>query len=157
MSDLRNGSSSVAITLDWVREQKALHKAGIREHEAALADLEATERVLMKAAVSAAERRDANAPDILPTPLPLLANGSAGAVEKPGIKRTLLQVIANSPTGLTTQAAIAAAAKHGLEGLWTGNVSPKLSDAGKKRLLRLDHGTWLITEKGREYLAPEKE
>jgi len=139
----------VVITLNWVREQKAFHKNQIREHETALADLDATERVLLRAALQATNKA-----------VHETVNGTVGDADKQivGIKRGLIRAIADSPTGLTTQAVIAAGHNLGWTHLNTRNVSPKLSESGKKGILRLDHGSWFITEKGREYLAqPQKQ
>ena len=129
-------NTTPAITLDWVREQKAKHKA-------ALADLEATERVLLEAAAQG--RQTPKLPAQKPKP--------EGYGAK---KRTLLRVIAESGNGLTTQAAITEGTTAGLEGLRAENVAPKLSNYRKKGLLKLEHGVWKITDKGHEYLVPTK-
>ena len=121
-------SNEPTITLDWVRREKTKHKA-------ALADLEATERVLLAA--------PAGMPATKP-PLKLEGHGAK--------KRTLLTVIADS-TGLNTADVIKAGAAAGLKDLKTDNVSPPLSAAKSDGLLSLEDSLWRITAKGREYLA----
>lgn len=124
-------SNEPVITLDWVRREKAKHKA-------ALSDLEATERVLLAAAAGATP------------PKPTVKLDGFGAK-----KRTLLTVIADS-TGLATVDVIKAGGVAGLKDLKTENVSPQLSAAKSDGLLSLDDGLWRITQKGREYLTAPK-
>ena len=122
--------------LSWARAELARHRA-------AIPDLEATIRAVEKAK---AERGGVPNQPASAVPPPL--NGTK--------KRALLQVIADSPKGLSTAGTIKAATARGIAGFRTANVSPKLSAAGKDGLLALTDGVWTITEKGRNYLASPK-
>ena len=127
-------TESASISLAWVREQKAKHRA-------AIADLDATERVLMARAAEEALR-----PAAPPSVPPQKGYGTK--------KLALLGVIADSkPNGLTTQGVIAAGKKLGLENLKTENVSPKLSDYKSSGLLELRDGLWHITAAGSAFLV----
>jgi hypothetical protein len=132
-------STAPIITLEWVRQEKTKHKA-------ALADLDAVERVLIAQAK--------NAP-----PEPLVKATPRVVLEGYGAKkRVLLGVIADAkPNGLTTQGVIAAATKVGLENLKTENVSPQLSAYKTDLLLDLRDGLWHITIQGLKFLADDEE
>ncbi len=125
-------SEPITITLEWVRAEKAKHKT-------AIADLEATERVLLGA------QQELAAVESKPEPRP----------EGYGAKKhTLLFLIANSKNGLTTQGVIAAGTNAGLENLRTENVSPQLSNyKNRDGLLDLKDGRWQITLAGMNFLA----
>ena len=126
-------------TLEWIRQQQAFHRA-------ALADLEATERILIVAAETSVPSVHSQPKDGVKAPR------SYGAK-----KRAILMAIDASPQGLTTQGVIAACTSSGLEGLKTENTSPKLSAYKGEGLLELDNGLWRITPKGREFVALRKD
>jgi hypothetical protein len=131
-------TTAPTITLEWIRQEKAKHKA-------ALADLDAVERVLIAQAKEAPET---------PAKVPLKA-----VLEGYGAKkRILLGVIADAkPNGLTTQGVISAATKVGLENLKTENVSPQLSAYKSGQLLELRDGLWHITIQGLKFLSDEED
>jgi hypothetical protein len=132
-------SDAPTITLEWVRAEKAKHKS-------ILADLEATERVLLL-------RQSEAAPPIPPTPHTPKPPEGYGAK-----KRVLLGVIADAkPNGLTTPAVITAGTKAGLVGLKTENTSPQLSSYKSDGLLELRDGLWHITLSGMAFLAESEE
>ncbi|MFY9759477.1 MAG: hypothetical protein WAK32_03630 [Xanthobacteraceae bacterium] len=123
----------VTITLDWVRAEKAKHKA-------AIADLEATERVLLL-------RQNETALS-MPVHEHKLADGYGAK------KHTLLSIIANAKQGLTTQELIVSATNAGLAGLKVENTSPQLSTyKSRDGLLDLRNGRWQITLAGMNFLA----
>lgn len=130
-------SQTPTLTLEWVLQEKAKHKK-------ALADLDAAERLLHQAAESQ--------PRTPPPPPPNKGDDKGYGTKK----RTLLRVIGESPTGLTTRGAITAGAGAGLKGLKADNTSPQLSACKKAGLLDLENGLWKITAKGREYVATGK-
>lgn len=126
---IRDMSGSPTITIEWVRAEKAKLKA-------AMADLEATERVLLQHQAGVAP----------PAPAPQENTLPEGYGAK---KRILLRVIADArPNGLTTQGVITAATKAGLADLKTENVSPQLSAYKSDGLLELRDGLWHLTLAG---------
>ena len=127
-----------AITLEWVRKEKARHKQ-------ALADLEAAERLLAAAGADSVE------------PSPSARPESEFVVRHGGKRRALLVLIAESPDGLSTAEAIREATNRGIMDLSTASVSPKLSESRKTGLLELENGRWRITDKGRAYIAPKSD
>jgi hypothetical protein len=134
-------TNAPTITLDWVRQEKAKEN---NRHRAKMADLDAVERVLLSAAT---EIEEAPSPAVRPE-----ANGAYGSK-----KRGLLRIIADSTSGLTTQAIIQSATAAGLSNIRTATVSPKLSAYKSKGLLVLEHGVWRITSEGRVFLASAEE
>jgi protein-disulfide isomerase-like protein with CxxC motif len=127
-------STTPTITLEWVREQKAVHRQ-------ALADLEATERVLLS---KAAETKDS---------VPMVAAIQAAVSGYGAKKRAFLTAIAATTHGLTTQGVITACESGGMTGLKPENTSPQLSSYKGDGLLDLKEGLWRITAKGRDFLA----
>lgn len=127
-------NTTPTITLEWVRKEKA-------RHNAALADLEAAERLLLSAQAEATMPQGT-----ISTPRPMPTGYGAK-------KRVLLQIVADAPNGIATQGVVAKATAAGLQNLKPGNVSPQLSGYKKQRLLDLRHGLWVITNAGRDFLA----
>jgi len=118
-------------------------EAEIVKHMAIVEDLRAyirVEQMKTGAADSLAPKPPA------PPPSPFVAQLKTAHGHK---KRTMLQAIADSPDGLSTQQVIAACTAAGLPDVKVENVSPQLSAYRKAELLRLNSGVWHIMNAGR--------
>jgi hypothetical protein len=72
-----------------------------------------------------------------------------------GKKKLLLRLIAAEKNGIPTSEVVAAASRAGLDDAKVENVVPQLSIFKSDGLLTLSGSDWIITDNGREYLAPK--
>jgi len=129
-------NNNATIDLNWVRTKKARL---LKE----LADLEATERVLM-----AADSGGQQPPQFV---------FQAPKSPKYGSKKhALLEIIGASETGQTTPAIIKVGHAQGYPDWKTSNVSPHLSSYKKDGLLSMVDGQWRLADLGRDWLAAQK-
>jgi hypothetical protein len=145
------------INLSWVRKQKEFHRA-------ALADLEATERVLLgqapapklqSGAVALAEtaRSPANPPPGVGGGIPRYFPKSRPEMDGETNRQRIFRLLAASPSGLATRQIIEALISEGQAHRTTRNTSPQLSGWGKDGWIRLRDGVWHLTDKGRGWLS----
>ena len=124
-------STKPALTLEWVEQQEAFHKA-------ALADLEVIRRTLLSLSPS------------VPANMKVVEVVSPPQEVYGWKKRTLLGVIGKAAgRGLAIGEVVEAARKAGMTEAKTENVSPKLSFyKNTEKLLDLVEGRWILTDKG---------
>ena len=125
------------ITLEWIEEQEAFHKGK-------LASLAALKAAYLNVAASP------EAQIHVPQPKPII-NAVSGTK-----KATILRAIAGPPNGLATHEIVSACINAGFTDTNQSNTSPQLSLYKLKGNIKLVDGRWVITDKGREYLAAQK-
>jgi hypothetical protein len=133
------------VTLAWVRKQ-------IERHRSLLADLEATERVMLQGA------DETPAPAASPRVIPSSPSPPPPSSPSAGTKKLImLRIIAEAPNGCATRDIISKMKADGDQGRNTRNTSPQLSGMGKDGLLTVKDGVWHITKAGRDRLSSAKE